>query len=222
MAHAFFLGIDVADDASDTPGAATVTLIEKTETADDSAAQYRLDSISHHESPPEPDALADHLQTLVADVPYIGRTTIVVNTTTPLGRDLHNALDDRGLTPAAVTLSGSMGAAAESTDAMGVHLAEYDAVETLATCYREGRLDVRGPATEAASRLARGIQSFVEILTDAEDATEVPDDLDAKPQRPEAFDTHVTSAALAVWTGSERSFAPIEHLKKPLRNDPTM
>jgi len=69
--------------------------------------------------------------------------------------------------------------------------------------------------------LARGIQRFVEALTDAEDASDVPDEVDATPQRPEAFDTHVTSAALALWTGAERSFDPTEHLKEPLRTGPS-
>lgn len=218
MAHAFFLGIDVADETSDVPGAVTATLLEKTDTGNDTLPQYRLDRIAHYDTPPPVDTVADRLQSLVAETPYIGRTTIVVNTTTGTGRTLHETLDARGLAPSAVTLTGGMGTTSEATETMGVHLAEYDAVETLATAYREGRLDVSGPATEAVSQLARGIQSFVEALTDAEDATETPDDVSARPQRPEAFDTHVTSAALAVWTGTERSFDPTEHLREPPTN----
>lgn len=218
MAHAFFLGIDVADDTSDTPGAVTATLLEKSDDATD-APQYRLDSIAHYDASPDADDLADRFQSLVADSPYTGRTTLVVHTGPSFGQSLFDALEDRGLAPVSVTLTGGRSAAPAGTDDMGVHLAEFDAIDRLTRAYRDGRLDLEGPSSEHVSQLARGIQSFVAAATDEEDATETPDALDAEPQRPEAFDTHVTSAALALWTGAERSFDPTEHLKDTPRTE---
>lgn len=219
MAHAFFLGVDVAGEASDAPGSVTATLLEKTDTADADAPHYRLDSIAHHDAPADPAALADHFQTLVADAPYTGRTTIGVNVNADAGQSLYDELEDRGLAPLSVTLTGGMGAAAASTDTMGVHLTEHNAVERLADAYRAGRLHLDGQASEDVSQLARGIQSFVAAYTNTDEATEVPDDIDAEPQRLGDFDTHVASAALALWIGEERSFDPSKHLKEEPRTD---
>ena len=221
MAHAFFLGVDVADhEDADDPGAVTLTLLEKEQNGDHTA-RYRLDSIRHESDVSEPGSVADHIQSLVADSPYIGRTTLIVNCRSDVGQAIADALDDRGLAPVEARLTGGMGATAGDTDEVGVNVSEYDAVEALATLYRDGRLTFEEHASSGVSRLARGIQSFVEVLTDVEEATEAPDTVAAEPQRPEAFDNHVTSAALAAWIGTERSFDPSQRLKSELRSRPS-
>lgn len=214
MAHAFFLGVDVADEQSDEPGAVTISLVEKEQDRDEEAATYRLDRITHESEAPAVDDLADRLQSIVAESPYIGRTSIIVNRRSADGQALVEALEDRGLAPVRATMTGGRGAAAGDTDEVGVHVSEYDAVDTLATLYRDGRMELPGAASEDASRLARGIQSFVEMTDNGQGATESPADLDDVPQRREAFDNHVTSAALATWLGTERSFDPTQHLKE--------
>jgi len=220
MAHAFFLGVDVVDrEDADDSGAVTVTLLEKERNGEE-RARYRLDSIRHESDVSDPDSVADHIQSLVADSPYIGRTTLIVNCRSDAGQAIADALDERGLAPVEARLTGGMGATAGNTDEVGVNVSEYDAVEALATLYRDGRLAFEEHASSDVSRLARGVQSFVEFLTDVEEATEAPDTVASEPQRPEAFDNYVTSAALAAWIGTERSFDPSQRLKSELGNRP--
>jgi hypothetical protein len=219
MAHAFFLGVDVADDASDTPGAVTLSVVEKEET--NGTATYRLDHITHETETPDTDDLADRLQSLVAESPYIGRTTIVVNRQTDVGAALVDQLEDRGLAPVQATMTGGGESTGGDPDEAGVHVDQHDAVDTLATLYRDGRMDFPGAASEDTSRLARGIQSFIE-LTDNKGSTDAgPASDGAQPQRQKVFDTHVTSAALAAWLGTERSFDPTQHLKKDPHTEPS-
>lgn len=212
MAHAFFLGVDIADDHADEPGAVTLAVVEKERT--DGAATFRLNRMSHQAGAPEADDLADRIQSLVAESPYIGRTTIVVNRQAGEGAALVDELEDRGLAPVQVTMTDGRGATAGDPDEGGVRVAAHDAVDTLATLYRDGRIDFPGAVSEDASRLARGIQRFVELTDNEGSIDAAPASDEGYPQRQEAFDPHVTSAALAVWLGTERSFDPSQHLKE--------
>jgi hypothetical protein len=54
----------------------------------------------------------------------------------------------------------------------------------------------------------QGLQSYASADKDGDGQT---------PSRPEAHDMHVTSAALACWLGSERSFDPTQHLKEDIQ-----
>jgi hypothetical protein len=211
MAHAFFLGVDVADERSDDPGAVTLSLVEK-EQNNEASAVFRLDRVTHEAEAPDVGVLADRIQSLVAEAPYIGRTSIIVNRRTEAGQQLVDALDERGLDAVQATMTGGQGATAGAPDEVGVHVSEYDAVDTLASLYRDGRMELPGAASEDTSRLARGIQSFIE-MTDNGPADE-PSTVDDTPRRREAYDSHVTSAALATWLGTERSFDPTQHLKE--------
>jgi len=210
MAHAFFLGVDAVP-SHDEGHDVTRALFEKSSDGDE--LSYRLDHIRHHTDVPSADDLADDLQSFVAEQPYIGRTSLIINRKTDFGQALLDALDDRGMDAVAATLTdGTGGVTAGETDEIGVHLGGVDAVRTIADLYRDGRLAVDGHTTEAASQLARDVQVLAEQLDEADGDIEALGESTSGPSfDPEA--THVTSAALAVWLGSERSFDPSQHLK---------
>ena len=213
MAHAFFLGVDVAP--TDGEGSDTVThaLFEKSTEGKGDVATYRLGHNRQYTEVDSADDLASHLQGLVAEQPYIGRTSLIVNRNTDFGQALVDALKDRGMDPVAATLTDGSGATPGETDEIGVHLGGIDAVRTLADLHREGRITFEGHATETASRLARDVQALAEQLDEADGDIEA---LGASTSGP-SFDpdaAHVNSAALAVWLGTERSFDPSQHLKE--------
>lgn len=217
MAHAFFLGVDFH--ASDgTSSGAVFSLLEKEENPDDEAPRYRLDHIRHVEELDDIEALAEHLQGMVSDQPYIGRTSLIVNRGHSAGNALVDALRDRGLDPVAATLTTGSGAAAGGRDEVGVQLGSSDAVRALVEFYREGRFAVEEHSRAATSRLARAIQHAFEVLDEADG-----DEASGEPQPDRAVvqeaDPHLTSAALAAWLGRERSFDPSQHLKEAPQTD---
>jgi len=209
MAHAFFLGVDLAEDDGSIETALTV--FEKEDRAD-APSRFRLDH-ARRRTADHPDDLAERLQSLVAGRPYTGRTNIVVNRSDAPGSALVDALTDRGLDPVAVTLTGGSGIVAGDSDEVGVTLGVADAVRTLAELYRDGRLVVEDHTTEAASRLARGLQRAAEVLDAADGDQDTPEAAGSTLEALDDVDTHVVSAALAAWCGTERSFDPSQHLK---------
>jgi hypothetical protein len=221
MAHAFFLGVDVVDEtaASDESDALTLTLIEKDKEPSAKAAAFRLDSIHHDADGADPDEAADRIQRLVADAPYIGRTTIIVNRRGDRGQAVLDALEDRGLDAVAATLTEGRGATAGSRDEVGVNLAEHDAVETLAKLYRSGNLAFEEQASREVSHLARSVRRFIEDVLDVEEEAAETED-GQMPGAASSFDTLVTSAAMAAWLGVERSFDPTQHLKENPTTEP--
>jgi len=217
MAHAFFLGVDVVPTDEDRSHAVTYALFEKT-TEENDGVTFRLDHMRHHSDVDSADALAGHLQGLVADQPYIGRTSIIVNRTADFGQALLDALEERGLDPVAASLTEGTGVAAGETDEIGVHLGGVDAARTLADLSRDQRLVIDSHTTETASRLARDVQVLAEQLDEADGNLEALDVSSPGPSYdPEA--THINSAALAVWLGTERSFDPSQHLKESPRTE---
>lgn len=212
MAHAFFLGIDGGSAADASPNA-TLTILEKEKEQSEGTARFRLNYIR-----PLPDMeaadLADHIQSLVAKQPYIGRTNIVVNRGEAFGRALVDALTDRGLDPVAATLTDGGGTVPRDADEAGVSLGTSDAVQILAELHRDGRLVMEDHTTEAGSQLARGVQQASEALDAADGNRETPEADGSPLQVLSDADTHVRSAALAAWCGTERSFDPSQHLKE--------
>jgi hypothetical protein len=206
MAHAFFLGVDVADESSpsDEPNALTLTLIEKDKEPSADAAAFRLDSI--------------HRDADGGD-PYIGRTTIIVNRRSERGQAILDALEERGLDAVAATLTEGRGATAGGRNEVGVSLAEHDAVETLAKLYRNGNLAFEEQASREVSRLARSVRRFIEDVLDVEEEAAETDDGEM-PGAASSFGTLVTSAAMAAWLGVERSFDPTQHLKQTPTTEP--
>lgn len=212
MAHAFFLGVDVTEDDDDSIGA-TLTILEKEKEQSATEAQFRLDHARHYTQDTVAD-VAEHLQSLVAERPYIGRTNIVVNRTSTVGQSLVEALTDRGLDPVATTLTDGDGVVAGESDEVGVHLGRVEAVRTLAELDRDGRLHIEDYAAEAVSQLARGIQHATEALDEADGNWEIPEAEGSSLNQLGEVGAAVTSAALAAWCGTERSFDPSQHLKE--------
>lgn len=214
MAHAFFLGVDLADTEPDESLTATLTILEKEKEQSDAEASYRLDHARKYTDVASAGDLADRIQGLVADQPYIGRTSIVVNRSRPAGQALVDALDERGLDAVAATLTEGSGAVPGGRDEVGVQLGTSDAVRTLAELYRDRRLGIDDHATEAASDLMRGVQRAAEMLDDADGNQDTPEASGSVLDVFNEAGLAVTSAALAAWVGAERSFDPSQHLKQ--------
>lgn len=210
MAHAFFLGVDLEE--HDASIDATLTILEKEEQGDE-APRFRVNH-ARRRAEDTADALADRIQGLVAERPYIGRTNIIVNRSAAPGPALLEALSDRGLDPIAATLTGGSGTVAGEPDDVGVSLGRIDAIRTLAELHRDGRLVVEDHTTEAASHLARGLQRAAEVLDEADGTQDTPEAAGSTLDPLGESGPHVVSAALAAWCGTERSFDPSQHLKE--------
>jgi len=214
MAHAFFLGVDLDGAASDDSFGATLTILEKEKEQSDAQASFRLDHARHHRDVDSLDELADHVQGLIAERPYIGRTSLVVNRASADGEALVDALSDRGLDPVAATLTEGSGSVPGERDEVGVSLGTADAVRTLAELYRDRRFGIDDHSSEAASELARGVQRASEVLDEADGNQDTPEAAGSTLEALNNVDTTVASAALAAWVGTERSFDPSQHLKE--------
>lgn len=214
MAHAFFLGVDVHGEAADE---VTFALLEKEKNPGDKVARYRLDHIRRG-TVDAIEALAEHLQGLVSEQPYIGRTSLIVNRSSEVGQALVDALGDRGLDPVAATWTAGGGTTARERDDGGVQLGTIEVVQALVELYRDGRFAVEDHSQEEASRLARDLQHAFEVLDEAEGdqaSGEAPGSLQALRE----MGPPLTSAALAAWLGRERSFDPSQHLKNAPQTD---
>lgn len=214
MAHAFFLGVDAIDGEDDRAAECTLALVEKTDEDGDDML-YRVHRISQ-QSEPDAAAIADKVQELATDSPFIGRTMFVVNQRTSLGNTIFAELQDRGLAPVGALITGGMGAVAGTTDEVAVDVAEHDAVRRLASFYRDQKLQLDHLESEEASNLAHGLHSY-DFSTPDESGQEMPEEPSEEPARVEQHDTVVLSAALACWIGSERTFDPTSHLKEDVQ-----
>lgn len=214
MAHAFYLGVDVDESEAESTPSATLTILQKEQEDSEVDATYRLDHIRHQADAGSAETLADHIQGLVAERPYIGRTNIVVNGAKAFGKALAEALSDRGLDPVVARLTPGQGAVAGETNEIGVHLGTSDAVRTLAELYRDHRIGFDDFTTEAASELARAVQRASEVLDEADGDQETPEAAGSVLEQFNDAGSHLTSAALAAWVASERSFDPTERLKE--------
>jgi len=220
MAHSFFLGVDTragTDDSSDGASpTATLTLLEKEQAGNDHPL-YRLDSIRQEEGDIDAENLADHIQTLVARSPYIGRTSIIIHRHDDLGQAVVEALRNRGLDPTKAVFADPDGG--RDFEGADVTINPDDALEIISDLYRDGYLEFEQQASEDVSHLARGLQRMVEHFADVEEASAAPDNSDGVPNRPKKIQPQVTSAALAAWLGAERSFDPSQHLKEHPQTD---
>lgn len=224
MPYAFYLGID----ATDEPNVLTATLLEKAGDYDEEP-MYRVHRILHltdDEAEQDAAAVASSLQSLIAETPYTGRTEIVVNERSDVGFDVLEALTDLGLTPIGITITGgdaatevASGLARTSGDAddeisSGMLVSEHVLVQALQELYRGGRLDMaEEEATDHASRLAQGLQSYRARSTEAGDALQ---DIDAVPRRDADHAEYVLSAALAAWFAKQHTFNESERLSGDL------
>lgn len=213
MAHAFFLGVDLDGDSEESLDA-TLTILEKAKEEKEVEAQYRLDHIRVHAGVTSIEDLAGRIQGLVADQPYIGRTNIIINRESNVGRALDDALTDLGLDTVSATLTRGSGTVPGDRDEVGVHLGTGDVVRTLAELYRDGRFVIEDYSKEAVSKLARDIQRAAEALDEADGNQETPEASGSPLAELGSMGSHITSAALAAWCGTERSFDPSQHLKE--------
>jgi len=219
MAHAFFLGVDVTPTDGGGDPAVTHALFEKSKPDSDAPATYRLDHIRHHADVESAGALADALQGFVADQPYIGRTSLIVNRGRDFGQALVEALQDRGLDPVAATLTGRNEAADTPPNERGITLGGVDVLRRFVDLHRDARLLFESHATETASRLARDVQALAERLDEVDGDIEALGEAQTEGLSFDPGATHITSAALAVWLGSERSFDPSQRLKESPQTD---
>lgn len=212
MAHAFFFGIDVNEEASDEQVDVTLSIVEKEKGPTDSEALFRLGHVRRYAEGDSAGDLAERIQGLVAEQPYIGRTSIVVNREVEPGQALVDALVDRGLDPVAVALRREGGTG--TGEGAVVPLDPVDAVQTVADLYRDKRFVIEDHTTEAASQLARGVQYASEVLDEADGTHDNPDAVGAIMAKLADMGSPVTSAAMATWLGTDRTFDPSQHLKE--------
>lgn len=217
MAYAFFLGIDVATDDADEPGSVVCSLLEKSD--DDGATSYRLDSVRTFDADASPEDIADALQSVVVDAPYTARTSFVVNRASGRGADVYDALDDLGLPvrAAALTATGDASTREVGSDAEE-RVTAQEVVTVLAQAHRDGALTLQHRETKEATELARTLQHYAALAVDTADMDEVAtngqDVQDEGEALPTSFRALVTSAALATWFASQRSFDPTSRLKE--------
>jgi len=229
MTYAFFLGIDVAADSDDN-GSVILTLVEKSQderpSDGEAVASYRLDSISRHDAGVTPDDIADHIQGVVAESPYTARTSIVVNCEADLGQDIFETLRERGLSVRPVRLTSHGTDATPSGADEEANVSDRDVVRELALAHRDGRFQVQHRESDLASRLARNVHHVSALAVDGEPdaSTNVQPEDAVRPEDtetlPTTFDAITTSAALAVWFASQRSFDPSSHLKQEPHTTP--
>jgi len=223
MTYAFFFGIDVAADSDDN-GSVILTLVEKSQderpSNGEAVASYRLDSISRYDAGVTPNDIADHIQEVVAKSPYTARTSIVVNCEPDPGQAIFETLRERGLSVRPVRLTSYGSDATPSGADEEANVSDRDVVRELALAHRDGRFKVQHRESDLASRLARNVHHVSALAVDGEPdpSTNVqPEDAETLPS---TFDAITTSAALAVWFGSQRSFDPSSHLKEEPQTTP--
>ncbi len=218
MAYAFFLGIDVASDDADEPGAVVCSLLEKSDEEGDTS--YRLDSVRTFDADASPEGIAEQLQSVVLDAPYIARTSFVVNRKSDRGAAVYDALDDLGLPVRAVALTATGEESAREPGSEAEERAtEQEVVTVLAEAHRDGTLILQHRETKEATELARMLQHYAALAVDGADveATAPTNGENAENEGealPVSFRALVTSTALATWFAAQRSFDPASRLKE--------
>ena len=103
MAYEFILGIDVVP-TGDSSHTVALTAVEKT---DEEGAQphYRIERIEQANGLEKAPDVAEHIQSLITQKPYVARTVPVINQTTEAGSAARAAPADRGGGGAGATFS---------------------------------------------------------------------------------------------------------------------
>lgn len=211
MAYTFILGVDVVE-ADENRIAAAFAVVEKATDRPGDTAHYRLDRLDAYQNFDATDDIAEHIQTLLTEKPYVARTVPIVNRTTGHGQDVLDALSTRGLAPVGATLSAGSSTVSGERDEMNVAVSVDRVADTLQALYHAGRLDLQPQQdTDEASRLVRGIERFGESGTD-ETGEERRVAMGTTPDEG-PYDAVVVSTGLACWLGEEQTFDPTQHLK---------
>lgn len=212
MTYTFILGVDVV--ASEEDGlSATFALVEKSANNNDEPPHYRVDRLNERRGFDSTDEVAERIQTLLTQKPYVARTVPIVNRTTTQGQEVVDALGERGLDPVAATLSTGTSTVSGDRDEMNVGISMYQAIDTLQALYHAGRVDTQPQKdTDEASHLVQGIERFGESGTD-ETGEEQRADMAVTPDNG-PYNAVLVSMALACWLGEEQTFDPTQHLKE--------
>jgi hypothetical protein len=216
MAYEFILGVDVIHSESK---ALTVafTAVEKTGSNNGEATRYRLRLLEEKHSFESTDDIAEHIQSLLTQKPYVARTVPMINQTTEEGQAVRDALEDRGLAPVGATLVDGTTTMSGNREEMHAVVSMRNVLDALRALQREGRIDLQVQKdTDEASRLMRAIEWFSESGTD-EDGNEHRVDMALSPDQEGRYEPLVVSTALACWLGEEQTFDPTEHLKKDIQ-----
>lgn len=168
----------------------------------------------------------------IADGPFTGRTTFVINIGEKVGRELHAALRDRGTSAISIAIAGgdtsseqgrplSFSASADEA----VHVSEREIVSSIEGIHRSGRLELDLVQDDAASDLVQGLEAY-QVESDAEDVEEEIDVEEADEAETAARSTTdlrrttehadlVLAAGAACWLAEQHRFDPTEHLAEP-------
>lgn len=219
MAYAFYVGIDVTDDRK-----GVISLVEKASTGEDENVKYRIHRIDSIEDNQNDEQIAARVRDMIAESPYTGRTSVVVNKTTDPGQMVVNRLIQTGLTPIGVIISGGDSAAQTGTgmartsagvithDTSGFMVSEHVLVDCIERLYQEGRTELPREDSDSASLLSQGLQSY---RARAHEAGEALEHISEEPRRDADHSEYVISAALACWYGEQQhSFDPAGSLEE--------
>ncbi len=212
MAYTFILGVDVVPSDENRLTAAFAVVEKSTEDQDDTA-YYRVDRLDAYRNFESTDAVAEHIQTLLTEKPYVARTVPIVNRTTGHGQDVLDALGTRGLAPVGATLSAGTSTASGKRGEMNATVSVHRIVDTLLALYHADRIDLQPQQdTDEVSRLVRGIERFGDSGTDEEGEERRVEMATTPDEGP--YDAVVVSMGLACWLGEEQTFDPTQRLKE--------
>lgn len=216
MAFEFYLGMDLTGQDE----TASLALVEKAADDPDAEASYRVRRLERLQDGATDDQFASHVQDLIADAPYTGRTILVVSKAGDRGEALVEQLAGRGLSPVSVWVSGGDTAAQEGSgltleggdraglDEGAITVSEHEVVEAVERLYRSGRLEL-DHEEETMSLLAQGLQSY---HARAADAGEALNEIQGEPSRDADHAGLVLSTGVACWLAEQHSFDPTDHL----------
>lgn len=208
MAYQFVLGVDAR--SIDGDESAAISIVEKEKEGAGADHAYRLHRLTRR--PADPEALTNHVQDLIAEKPFIGRTAVIVTRNDEIGQSVFDALDERGLAPVGATLSKGTGGAPGDRSDMNITVGVKGAIDALAELKQQGRFDA-SPVQEsdALSDLVRAIRTFTDTSAEETGADQRADH--ATSPSDGTYDPLLMSTAVACWFSREQTFDPTQRLK---------
>ncbi|MFW5973014.1 MAG: hypothetical protein ACOCTG_03400 [Bacteroidota bacterium] len=203
MQYRFYLGID-ADDQRPT----AATLLEKRLDEDSGDISYHIHRLDRFAA--ETDVL-EYVAAILADEPYVARSSCVVNVTENPSQRLHERLTEGGLSPIGVVVTGGQEASMEGSgfdlpggDKAGVEdagliVSDHELVQRLINHETDGSLVHEQQQTRRTSDLAEGLRAYRMRAEDGEVALSGGE----TPERDVEHADLVFSTALALWMGDE-------------------
>lgn len=221
MAYEFYLGIDAPSDEEKV----TVSLVEKEnedETGQPEEVEYRVREmlqldLEREDGDVNADPVADRIQTIIADEPFIGRTILVVNRTNEEGQAVLDTLQEHGLTSFGVILTGEGEPSQEGSgvslsggddagrDEASFYVGEDTLVEVVNGLYRRRRFYLQ-QNNDHASAVADDLERYKSAI----DAAEAGDEQAGQPVS--SFNAFTRGVGLACWLGEQHDFDPTTHL----------